>query len=160
MVINKSNKDRCSPGNWAIVGGTVWGCSSMTLRAHDVIIVFYFQVWRPFLNRGLFYFSYFHLPGSSICCPVHPLGIHPLLCTWWSRPSWRRHPPESSASRGWAATYWLHSLLAEWGKHLMKHHGSVPGCSSLGSGNQRGQPGQMTFYLFRGNKISFSIVTL
>ena len=83
----------------------------MTLTAHDVIIVFYFQVWRTFLNRGLFYFSYFHLPGSSICCPIHPLCIHPLLCTSWSRRSWRRHPPRTLSIPGWGGNHILASFF-------------------------------------------------
>ena len=86
MVINKSNKYGLSPENCAIVGGIVWQCSSTTPRAHTIIIVFYFQVWKSFLSRDLLYISFFLSFSWFIHSLPHPFiapCIHfaPLLCT-------------------------------------------------------------------------------
>ena len=157
MVVNKSNKDVFSPENCAIVGGTVWQCSSTTLRAHAIITVLYFQVWRSFLSRDLLYISFFHFLGSSIHWPIHSLCIYPLLCTTLSL------DVQQCRGEGRGTTYWLHSLLAEGGGSLMKHHGSVlwsHRCNSLESGDHRGKTKHLAFYLFRRNKTFFSITTL
>ena len=63
---------------------------------------------------------------------------------------------------GKGTTYWLHSLLAEGGGSLMKHHGSVlwsHRCNSLESGDHRGQTKRLAFYLFRRKKTFFPITT-
>ena len=137
-------------------GAPVWHWQHMMSS-----LCFIFKFGELFLTGACFIFLTFTFLAHPFVVPsIHSVSI-PCYAHRGVDGAGGDIPPVPSASRGGGATtYWLHSLLAEWGKSLMKHHGSVLGCNSLGSGDQRGQPGQMAFYIFRGNKIFFSIITL